>query len=273
MSWYHAASGQQAGPFTEEQFRELITNGTVQPATLVWEARLPNWVPLAQVPADILPQTGIPAGGMGVPPTGAAGVLCGECGRTFPAEQVIRIADRNVCATCKPTYMQKLREGAAPLSAAQPGAPRYAGFWIRFAAKFIDGLIVGVPIMVLSFIASALMGTSLGGFQPAGGAQTMNGVAAAIGLQLGIQGVSLLLSGAYTVFFVYKYNATPGKMAVGLRIYMADGTKLSLGRCIGRYFAEILSGIVCYIGYIIAGFDAEKRSLHDHICNTRVVYK
>jgi hypothetical protein len=30
---------------------------------------------------------------------------------------------------------------------------------------------------------------------------------------------------------------------------------------------------ICYIGYIMVAFDQEKRSLHDHICNTRVVYK
>jgi hypothetical protein len=34
-----------------------------------------------------------------------------------------------------------------------------------------------------------------------------------------------------------------------------------------------LSGLTCYIGYIIAGFDEQKRTLHDHVCSTRVVYK
>ena len=31
--------------------------------------------------------------------------------------------------------------------------------------------------------------------------------------------------------------------------------------------------MICYIGYILAAFDDQKRSLHDHICNTRVIYK
>jgi len=36
---------------------------------------------------------------------------------------------------------------------------------------------------------------------------------------------------------------------------------------------ELLSRIICDIGYIIAVFDSEKRALHDHICNTRVVFQ
>jgi uncharacterized RDD family membrane protein YckC len=42
---------------------------------------------------------------------------------------------------------------------------------------------------------------------------------------------------------------------------------------VGRYFSEMLSGMIMMIGYIMAGFDDEKRALHDRICNTRVVFK
>ena len=38
-------------------------------------------------------------------------------------------------------------------------------------------------------------------------------------------------------------------------------------------FAELLSGMICDIGYLIVAFDSQKRGLHDHICNTRVIYK
>ena len=62
-------------------------------------------------------------------------------------------------------------------------------------------------------------------------------------------------------------------MACGLRVLTAEGGKLTYGRATGRAFAEILSGMICYIGYIIVGFDDQKRALHDHICSTRVIYK
>ena len=76
---------------------------------------------------------------------------------------------------------------------------------------------------------------------------------------------------AYEVYFLGKSGATPGKKVCNIRVVMADGGPLSYGRATGRYFAQMLSGMTLGIGYIIAAFDAEKRSLHDHICSTRVV--
>ncbi len=122
MNWYHAANGQQSGPFTDEQFRALIASGTVQPTTLVWETRLPNWIPLAQVPSEVLPSaTASAAAYSAAPPFSTAApapgeVLCAECGKSFPPDEVIRLADRNVCAACKPILLQRLSEGAAPAS-------------------------------------------------------------------------------------------------------------------------------------------------------------
>ncbi|HSH94839.1 MAG TPA: RDD family protein, partial [Roseimicrobium sp.] len=75
------------------------------------------------------------------------------------------------------------------------------------------------------------------------------------------------------IFFVGKFGATPGKMACGLRIVRSDGSKVSYGRATGRAFAEIVSGMVCYIGFIMAAFDDEKRTLHDRMVDTRVIKK
>jgi uncharacterized RDD family membrane protein YckC len=52
----------------------------------------------------------------------------------------------------------------------------------------------------------------------------------------------------------------------------ADGGPISAGLAVGRFFAKILSSLTLCIGFLIAAFDREKRSLHDHICGTRVVY-
>ena len=56
-----------------------------------------------------------------------------------------------------------------------------------------------------------------------------------------------------------------------MKLLRADGSHLTAGRIIGRYFAELLSAMVLYIGYIMVGFDQEKKSLHDLICDTRVI--
>lgn len=88
------------------------------------------------------------------------------------------------------------------------------------------------------------------------------GIAALVGIVLGC---------TYETFFVVKYGATPGKMALGLKVVRPDGSGIDVGRAIGRYFAKMLSAIIIYIGYIMAGFDAQKRALHDMICDTRVI--
>jgi uncharacterized RDD family membrane protein YckC len=50
-----------------------------------------------------------------------------------------------------------------------------------------------------------------------------------------------------------------------------SGGKINYGLACGRFFAEIASAMILYIGYIMVGFDEEKRALHDRICNTRVI--
>jgi uncharacterized RDD family membrane protein YckC len=75
----------------------------------------------------------------------------------------------------------------------------------------------------------------------------------------------------YSWFFLKRYAATPGKMALGIKIVRSDGSPLSTGRILGRYFSEMLSTMILMIGYIMAGFDDERRALHDRICDTRVI--
>jgi uncharacterized RDD family membrane protein YckC len=60
-------------------------------------------------------------------------------------------------------------------------------------------------------------------------------------------------------------------MAMGLKVVRADGSPVSIGLAFGRYFAKMLSGFILLIGYIMAAFDAQKRALHDMICDTRVI--
>ena len=90
-----------------------------------------------------------------------------------------------------------------------------------------------------------------------------------------LQALNLLMSivfpAAYTTWLLGKYGATVGKMACKIRVVKADGSPIQYMRALGRFFAEWLSGMILLIGYIMAAFDSEKRTLHDRICNTRVI--
>jgi uncharacterized RDD family membrane protein YckC len=86
-----------------------------------------------------------------------------------------------------------------------------------------------------------------------------------------VQGISILIGLAYEVYFLTSKGATPGKMACGLKVVTAEGGPITTPRAVGRHFAQILSAIILFIGYIMAAFDEQKRALHDRICDTRVI--
>jgi uncharacterized RDD family membrane protein YckC len=77
----------------------------------------------------------------------------------------------------------------------------------------------------------------------------------------------------YTTYFLGAFGATPGKMVLGLRVITPDYPRLSYLRAFARYWAEVLSGMVIYLGYLMALFDSENRTLHDHLCATRVIHE
>jgi uncharacterized RDD family membrane protein YckC len=274
MNWFYANAGQQAGPVNDADFERLVREGVILPITLVWRDGMANWEPYANVATAPQPPRGYGAAA-GAPPADFAApagqVACHECGKFVPIEDTMQINGVSICAECKPIYVQKMREGTVPFVPASNSEVRYAGFWIRVVAKFIDGLIVGIPIGLLYVIA--IFGFGVTPMQRPGAVPDMSALFAQMGMQLGVQVIGMVLGGLYTVYFVTKYNATPGKMAVGLRIVMASGNRITVGRAVGRYFAEMLSGMICYVGYILAAFDTQKRTLHDHMCGTRVVYK
>ncbi|HUI80929.1 MAG TPA: RDD family protein [Bryobacteraceae bacterium] len=192
--------------------------------------------------------------------TGA--LFCAECGRPTAAEELARFGDLMICPACKNNYVQKLREGAAPVA-----AQAYAGFWIRFVGWLIDAIIVGV---VGSIVQVILVGSMITIPQP-GTAVDIGAMGAMMG-RLGLASlVSLAIAACYEAFFVANLGATPGKLVIGVKVVRPDGSRVGLGRAFGRYFAKILSSLILLIGYIMIGFDSEKRGLHDMICDTRVI--
>lgn len=196
-----------------------------------------------------LPRTG------GVPAS-PGGITCLECGHTFPQDDLIRYGDSWVCATCKPIFFQKLREGVA-----LKGAVQYAGFWIRFVAKFVDSLVLWLVNFVMGFVAALMAG-----LMDATGRETFF-----LGIQIVLFLMQFAISAGYTIWFLGKHGATPGKMACRLKVVTSDGDPVSYARACGRHFSEMLSGVLLGIGYLMVAFDSEKQALHDRICNTRVV--
>jgi uncharacterized RDD family membrane protein YckC len=88
-----------------------------------------------------------------------------------------------------------------------------------------------------------------------------------------------ILATFYEVLMLKHRGATLGKMACGLKVMRSDGGSLGWGVCIGRFFMwnVVTSGIpylnfvMMSISSIMVATDAQKRGLHDRVCDTRVV--
>ena len=158
---------------------------------------------------------------------------------------------------------------AAAILAAHPAELRYAGFWVRTGAAVLDWLI----ILGLGRILAQVFGVANIDLMPLveGDMTRMIPLMQQLSLYVFADGAMRI---AYYWFFLKKYEATPGKMVLGLKVVRSDGSPLSHGQIIGRFFAEILSKYFTLgFGYLMVAFDSENRAMHDQMCDTRVVKK
>ncbi len=137
----------------------------------------------------------------------------------------------------------------------------YAGFWRRFAASILDETIV------LSFTTLAIapiMNRFIYGF---GGNEMI---------------LLMILGGIYLTIFRWCYfagmessplKATIGKLATGLYVTNTSGERITFGQATGRFFGKMISGLILYIGYIIAAFNSKKQAVHDLMSDCLVLKK
>lgn len=135
------------------------------------------------------------------------------------------------------------------MPAATTESIKYAGFWIRYVANFLDGIIVGffslIPVLILFFLGANILDRLL----------------------------FYIISFSYFIILTYNKEATWGKMALGLKVISSNGEKLGLGQVFLREtIGKIVSGLILGIGYIMAGLTKRKEALHDKIAKTNVIY-
>jgi len=120
-----------------------------------------------------------------------------------------------------------------------------AGFFRRFWAVFVDGIVLGLVGGVLQ----AIVGRTFGGL------------------------VALALYIGYTAYFEGSPSGqTIGKRALGIRVLdLRTGGSIGFSRAVLRYFARILSGIPLFLGYFWMLWDPEKQTWHDKIAGSVVV--
>jgi len=256
MEWYYAEAGQRVGPVPEAEFRALCARGKVGAEDLVWTAGMAGWQPLGTVQGPSL-ATPVPDSGN-----------CTECKGAFAADELLAFQAARVCGGCKDVFFQRLREQG--IAGNNKIFHQFGGFWIRAVARLIDGAILSAFSIALLFVWEAAMRRVI--FNPT--RVTAYDVLALWGGLGLIYLISMSASVTYESWFLSHRGATPGKLAVGLRVVRPNGEALTVKRSIGRSFGYLLSSMLpLAIGFIMAGVDDEKRALHDRICDTRVVYR
>ena len=84
--------------------------------------------------------------------------------------------------------------------------------------------------------------------------------------------VGLFVDCVYSVFMMTgSEQATYGQKAVGIKIVNDNGTKISFGTAIGRWVGSVFSSLLLKIGFLIAIFIKNKKTLHDLMAGTIVV--
>ena len=150
----------------------------------------------------------------------------------------------------------------------------YAGFWWRFLASIIDGIILSVVswIVILPFLG--IFGISIYSIKE----MDIDPDEALMWLLplIGAYSTMILLMTAlkwlyFAIMESSKTQGTLGKMALNIKVTDYNGDRISFARATGRYFGKIISSMIFMIGYIIAGFTDKKQALHDMIASCYVI--
>jgi hypothetical protein len=107
MSWFYTINSQKTGPVSDSQLDELLRAGKINEDTPICRVGMTDWQPLKVTRASNPP-----------PIPNSKSMVCAECGQTFPSDDLIQLNRSWVCAQCKPVFLQRMSEGAAPSGSA-----------------------------------------------------------------------------------------------------------------------------------------------------------
>jgi len=289
--WYYSDyERNRLGPVAASDLAELHRAGQLQPDTLVWQEGMANWRPWREVMQVALAE----AEGRTHPSQEAAPLSSG----VNPYAMADAMTSKSPGADATP-----LSNGVNPYDVAAPRAPSsdphtpyappratvggdqydyvhggevvHAGFLKRLAAATIDNILFTVLMFVLIMVVFGL-GTA---------ASTFDFERGVMGSGLGLMFVLVVYVLPIIATFAYftwmhasPYQATLGKMAVGIKVVDRNGRRISVGRSLGRYagffFFTLFS---CYLAALVSAFTSglseRKQALHDMASDTLVVDK
>lgn len=151
----------------------------------------------------------------------------------------------------------------------------HAGFWIRFGAALLDGLVIGIPMAILGAAAGAYDSTSTDAF---GNETDSTSFRFAFGWSPGAPFWFNVLNTVVSVAYFAGLEGgatgqTLGKRICGIRVVDATTGQpgIGTGRGVGRYFARYLSALPLLLGYFWMLWDDKRQTWHDKLVTSVVV--
>jgi len=211
-------------------------------------------------------------------------MFCSKCGATaaegtsFCGSRGQPIVGYSIAQSTAAPYAGGVA-GTAPVVAAA-GGRAYAGFWLRFVAYLIDGLLSLFVFGIVIAMAVGFLGVESIRSQFAEMGRGMNGANPVFPAMLFVTILTFSAFGLVVSWLYFagmessEHQGTLGKMALGLVVTDMTGQRISFARASGRYFSKLITGLVpLCIGYIMAGFTEKKQALHDMIASCLVLRK
>jgi uncharacterized RDD family membrane protein YckC len=231
MEIWIGRNGERHGPYKEEDVRQWLRNGQVSREDLAWYEGLADWQPLSVLFPDAVTSA---------PPSAPPAV-------GMPPAQIISAVLQD-----------------------------YAGFWKRVAAYILDAIILYLPSMLIQ---------KMMGGDAAEAAMKQAQLASPGDLQVTFTALGhyydtmmpamLIITVITWLYFAFcessAWQATPGKLALGIRVTDMQGRRISLPRALGRYPAKYLSTIILFVGFLMVAWTQRKQGLHDLIAGTLVL--
>lgn len=194
-------------------------------------------------------------------------MICQRCGRDNP----LNVA---YCQGCGSTLATDYAQTYDQQQVFEP--TNYGGIGARFVAALIDGILIGIPIGIISTTLGVMMTVRVidrsnrdSSFNPGMAADAIGTFFAGFGL---IMLISLLITWAYFAMMESSgWQGTPGKRIMGLKVTDLQGNRISLAKATIRLVVKAFLSGWFLLGYIMAFFTRRKQGLHDMIAGTLVL--
>lgn len=179
---------------------------------------------------------------------------CSRCGKAYCGDCLVPLQGGRFCAACKVAHVKDVKSGVDTADLPLAGIGR------RFAAVFVDGLLMMAVFIPLAFAT---------GFFAA--AQMQEGREPDAAPQLLFQFIFMALGFVYEGAMLQSRGQTLGKMALGVKVVAPDGGALTPGQAWLRPLVKSLLGFCWLVDYIPAFFRKDKCTVHDMAARTRVI--